>query len=333
MIKKPLQELFESMYHGKLSFEHFLNGKMSENYTVELPKSPGHRTICKPKKDLKAYHKFLNLFLFERLPINEEVVFSYRKGFGARDAVDVHKNAKYFFQTDIQSFFQSIDSTLVRAVIHSGVEFCAVSDIDKYMDRIIELVCIDDSLPIGFPASAPLSNAVLYQFDNRMEKICSELELTYSRYADDIIVSGQTKGTLLAMDCTVQSNLHAFSSKKFFINKKKTRHFQVGGKVKILGIMILPNGTISADTKKKKELEVLLHFYLTNKRKFDKMIADIKARSGKVRDRTEDAGQEILSGNINYVDSIDPTYTNKLRRKFGAATIDMLIHKGFNNKK
>jgi len=333
MTKQPLQTLFDAMYHGKLSFDDFLHSAMPQNYEVISSSYSGKRTIFKPKENLKAYHRFLNLFLFEDLPINERVVFSYRKGVGAVNAVEKHRHGRYFFQTDIRSFFHSIDSSLTKNVILTGADSCAISDIHQHIDRIIDLVCVDDSVPVGFPASAPLSNSVLFNFDNEMESICKSLELVYSRYADDIIISGQKQSNLVGMDDSVQEKLHTFASHKFSINRKKTRFFQVGGKIKILGMMILPNGTISPDTKKKRDIEVLLHFYLSDKDKFNQMILEMRVRARKDSEDLEDVGQDILSGNLNYVDSIDPEYTNKLRRKFGAATIDMLIHKGFSNKK
>lgn len=333
MTKQPLQELFDAMYHGKPSFDEFLHSSMQENYEVVSPGSTGRRKILKPKDSLKIYHKFLNLFLIEFLPINERVVFSYRKGFGAINAVEKHSHGRYFFQTDISSFFDSIDSSLTRSVILAGSDFCPISDIREYIDRVIDLVCVDDSVPVGFPVSAPLSNSVLFGFDNEIEVVCRNLDLTYSRYADDIIISGQQQESLLGIDDIIQEKLHSFASPKFNINRAKTKFFQVGSKIKILGMMILPNGKISPDTKKKRDLEVLLHFYITNRPRFNQMIVKMKSRPGKDIEVHEDEYPDILSGNLNYVDSIDPDYTNKLRRKFGAATIDMLIHKGFSNKK
>jgi RNA-directed DNA polymerase len=97
-------------------------------------------------------------------------------------------------------------------------------------------------------------------------------------------------------------------------------------------MMILPNGRVSPDTKKRQDLEVLLHFYLRNKAAFIEMIAKMKIRSGKNPEVSEEDCLDVLSGNLNYVDSIDPDYTDKLRRKFGAATIDMLIHRGLSKK-
>src|SRR5690606_30216020 len=80
MTKQPLQKLFDAMYHGKLSFHDFLQSPVEQNYEVARGSTPGSRTLFKPKENLKTYHRFLNLLLFELLPINERVVFSYRKG-------------------------------------------------------------------------------------------------------------------------------------------------------------------------------------------------------------------------------------------------------------
>lgn len=333
MTKQSLQALFDAMYHGKQSFDDFIHSSMQENYEVFLPGKVGKRTIFKPKENLKTYQRFLNLFLFEFLPINERVVFSYRKGLSAFNAVEKHRSGRYFFQTDIRSFFESIDSALVRKIILNGERFTPVSDVHEHVDRILELVCVNDSLPIGFPASAPLSNCVLLDFDNEIEKICGDINLVYSRYADDIIISGKERDVPPDMPDIVQSNLHKFASEKLFLNKGKTKFFQVGGKLKILGMLILPNGKISPDTKKKRELEVLLHFYLTDRTKFNQMVGEIKSRSGKKGERHEDEYSDVLSGNLNYVDSIDPDYTDKLRRKFGVATIDSLMYKELSGKK
>jgi RNA-directed DNA polymerase len=319
MTKKTLKSLFDAMYHGKFDFNDFLNAPMSEYYdALQLNSSKGRR-ILRPKPKLKVYHTFLNLFVFEQLPLNEKVVFSYRKGFNASNAVEVHAGSKYFYQTDIRSFFDSIDSELVRSTIIQGVSGSPVEDLEIHLDRIIQLVCVGETLPVGFPSSAPLSNAVLYRFDDSLEQYCSSLNVRYTRYADDIIISGASKDALVDLSAEIQARLDSFASPKLRLNPKKTKYFQVGNKVKILGMMILPNGKVTPDTKKKRELEVLLHFYLNDKEKFSSMVGG-----------EEQEGVDRLAGNLNYVDSIDPDYTNKLRRKFGATTIDILLHRGFS---
>lgn len=327
MTKKPLHELFDAMYHGKLAFNDFLTSPLAQNYEVVSEGGKGKRRILKPKNTFKEFHRFLNLFLIEFLPINERVVFSYRKGSGPLNAVEKHQNGRHFFQTDIVSFFGSIDQSLTRRTILEGVKYSPISDADKHIDRIIEMICIDDSLPIGFPASAPLSNCVLFHFDNAIEKYCEDHELVYSRYADDIIVSGQTSDYIYQLADVVARNLHNLASPKFNINRAKTRFFNVGNRVSLLGMMILPNGKVSPDTKKRQDLEVMLHYYSTNRDQFRSVM------NKKQPKLSEEDYEDFLSGHLNYVDSIDKDYTDKLRRKFGATTIDSLIHKGFARKK
>ncbi|BEV14109.1 reverse transcriptase family protein [Herbaspirillum sp. DW155] len=315
MTKQPLQKLFDAMYHGKYSFDDFLQSPVEKNYEILPPRESGGRKLFKPKENLKIYHRFLNLFLFEFLPVNERVVFSYRKGFSALNAVQSHTQSKYFFQTDIQSFFDSIDRALTKKTILSGEANCPISDLDIHIDRIVDLVCIDGSLPVGLPASAPLSNAVLLDFDNELERACLERELHYSRYADDIIISGQRHTDVQEIGHSVQEKLHQFVSKNFSIHEGKTRYFQVGGKIKILGMMILPNGKISIDSKKKKDLEVLLFFYLNDRERFKKIVEQAKRRTEFGKELSDDDYVAYLSGNINYVDSIDPDYTDTRVRR------------------
>jgi RNA-directed DNA polymerase len=198
---------------------------MLQNYEIINISTTEKRRIFKPRENLKLYHKFLNLFIFEYLPINERAVFSYRKGFGAFHAVEKHKHSRYFFQTDIKSFFESIDGSLTKKTILAGVDVCPVSDILEYIDRILEMVCIDDSLPVGFPASAPLSNSVLFEFDNEMERVCKGLDFVYSRYADDIIISGQRQDNISGLADCIQEKLHLFASPSLYIHRGKTRFF------------------------------------------------------------------------------------------------------------
>jgi RNA-directed DNA polymerase len=332
MTKKPLQELFEAMYHGKPDFQDFLTSAVADNYSIGT-EGEGGRRLLKPSAALKEYHRFLNLFIFEFLPVNVDVAFAYRKGVGAIDAVQKHRNSKYFFQTDIIDFFGSIDSSLAKRVLIEGAESLPVSDVLDHIDRIIQLVCVDGFLPVGFPASAPLSNCVLYDFDNALDNFCNGNGLVYSRYADDIILSGADLEAISGVEKVIQETLDRHASSALKLNAAKTRHFRVGGKLKILGLMILPNSKITPDTKKRREVEVLLFYYLRDLEKFRSMVEKIKPRILEKKDLSLEDYVDFLSGSLNYVDSIDPDYTDKLRKKFGSATIDVLIHKGYAQKK
>jgi RNA-directed DNA polymerase len=313
MNKKSLAQVFDAMYHGKYDFNDFVLGEISGNYeTIEIRK----RLIHKPNKKLKTYHSFLNLFLFEYLNINNEVVFSYRKGLNVYDAISKHAHNKHFFQTDFTDFFKSLHADLIKKVILSSCDLSPISDINLYINRIVNLVTVDGVIPMGFPTSPLISNACLFNFDNKLQSYCIEQGLIYTRYSDDIIISSDNREKLFGVDAVVESIMKDFFENKLHINISKSKFTHVGNKIKLLGMVILPNGKITVDKKLREDIEVLLHFYINDREKFlDKVDGDHKS------------GVERISGYLNYVNTIDPSYLDKLRKKYGTTIVDMFIHK------
>lgn len=312
MNRKPMQVLFEAMYHGKYDFMDFAEGDVASNFQVVDLKE---RRVYSPNKRLKAYHAFLNLFLFEYLKFNERVVFSYRKGVNAHDAVAKHSKSKSFFQTDICNFFTSLDSELIKKTIRESIDRSPISDASDFMDRIIDLVTIDDSLPMGFSTSPLISNACLFLFDNTLESACHERDLIYTRYSDDIIISSASKSELSDIDVLVATTLEACFDGKLRPNTVKSKFTRVGNKIKLLGMVILPNGKVTVDIKLKSKIEVLIYFYINDRKKF---IDTAGGNIGVAIDR--------VSGYLNYVNTVDKSYLDKLRKKFGATVVDTFLH-------
>jgi RNA-directed DNA polymerase len=313
MKKRPLKDLLDAMYQGKFEFGELDTGDISTLYET---KKYNDRELHIPNKKLKTFHSFLSFFLLDYLRTNKEVVFSYRKGVNAVDAVSKHAHSKYFFQTDITNFFNSIDSELVTSTIVNSADHCPISDLSNYITNIVKILTINDSVPVGFSTSPPLSNACLFNFDNDLQKYCLENLLTFSRYSDDIIISSLDKAPLLEAEKYVAQCLSEHTNNKLSINTTKSKHTQTGNKIKLLGMVILPNEKVSIDIKFKKDIEVKLHYYLTNKEKFIKI-------TGLDFDNTV----EKISGQLNYFNTVDPNYLDKLRKKYGATIVDMFLHK------
>ena len=312
MNKQPLKFLFEAMYHGKYDFHDFLTCDIRKDFDEF---KIDDRQIFNPNKKLKVYHNFLNLFLLEKLRTNTDVVFSYRKGVNVYQAVSKHAANKYFFQTDLLRFFPSIDVSLVRSTIIGSSDCTPIADILDHVERILELVTVNESLPVGFSTSPLISNACLFEFDNAFQKFCEEREFAYTRYSDDLIVSSKNKGDLVSIEEVLQTLLAEFFNGKIALNQGKTKFTHTGRKIKLLGMVILPNGKVTVDMSFKKHLEVLIHFYLKDRAKFLIMVdSDLKG------------GMEKLSGYLSYVNTVDNDYLNKLRMKYGATAVDMFLH-------
>ena len=313
MRSKTLAFLFDAIHRGKYEFEDFLHADLTPSRTpVEIKK----RTVYRPDKKLKAYLVFLNTFLFEHLELNDRVVYSYRKGVNPHEVAHVHASSRAFFQTDIENFFGSINYALIRKTIVSQINQVPISDLDIYIDRILDLTTINEALPVGFPTSPVISNVCLTPFDNDLENHCLSSDLVYTRYADDIVVSAKSRDALLGLESKLNELLaHHFSGRLNF-NKSKQKLTTIGRKTKIMGMVILPNGQVTIDMELKKKVEVLLHFYVRNRASFiDMFQGDF------------DAGVQKVSGYITYINTADKPYLEKLRRKFGAALIDSFLHR------
>jgi len=301
------------MYHGKYKFSDFAHEQVSANYEQFLIHG---RPIYKPNKKLKTFHAFLNLFVFQHLQQNEDVVFSYRKGTRVIDAVDRHAQSRHFFQSDFTNFFGSLKTPVIKDTILASVERAPISDLSSYIDRIIELVTAKNSMPIGFSTSPLISNGCLYHFDNQLQEYCLSKELIYTRYSDDIIISSFDKEPLQDIDKKVRDILDDLFSGDLLINEGKSKFSSRGQKIKLLGIVVHPDGNVSVDSALKREVEVLLYFYTTSRERFlDKLGDDPKS------------GIERLSGYLNYINAIDPEYLDKLRKKYGLTVVDMFFHR------
>ena len=313
MQPKPLRHLFDAMHHGKYEFDDFLHADVTSSYT---PINIRQRAVYRPDKKLKAYQVFLNIFVFEHLEVNERVVYSYRKGINPHEMAFPHARNRAFFQTDIENFFGSIDRRLIKATILCQKDKVPISDLDSHIDRILELTIINDALPIGFPTSPSISNVCLTRFDNDFEEYCLISDLVYTRYADDIVVSAKNRDALLGVEAKLNELLVQHFAEKLRQNKTKRKLTAIGRKTRILGMVILPNSQVTIDMKLKKKIEVLLHFYIRNRSKFLNM-----------SDGDIDAGIQKLSGYINYINSADRPYLEKLKRKFGATVVDSFLHR------
>lgn len=312
-MRKSLSNLLETIYHGKVTFDDFLNINVESHVTKIHSKK---RTIYKVSDKLKLLHSFLNLVVFEYLKVNKDVLYSYIKGRNVIDAVQAHSSGKYFYTTDLETFFGSISSDMVKDRILASAAEIPVSDVLQYADRIVELVTIDSTLPIGFSTSPSISNACLYEFDNRVQNRTSELEVTYTRYADDIIFSSHSKESLATAIQLIEPILQELFGDKIRINQSKNRTISVGKKVKILGVNILPNGKLTVDRKIKDRVETTLHYFKTNRAKYEELLSE-----------NDDSKLERISGSLNYIKTIDPNYLNKLRKKYGSTTVDMFLRK------
>lgn len=328
---KPLslEKAFNIAFFDKDSFQNFLS---FEPFRQTKFSTFDERLIAEPSSKLKEYHKFINEFVLSYLRVNKEVVFSYRKGSSTYDAVILHAKSKVFFNTDIKSFFPSITREYARSVLVNNLLNVPISDLNVHLDKILDYVIIDNSLPVGFPTSPALSNACLYEFDVAMQQYCVEKGYVFTRYSDDIIISSENDEDFDNINLIVADFLEVFGRGHFRLNPVKTKLIKKGNKIKLLGMVVLPSQKVSVDIKVKRKLEHLIHFYITDKDKFiDSILKDSKVKTSGLNDsEILEKGVNTVSGLLNHINTIDKTYLDKLKKKYGNTIVDMLFYKNVN---
>lgn len=169
-----------------------------------------------------------------RIPINKSAC-AYVADKSYLDFLEPHRNNYFFLRLDLKSFFSSISEELVRSSILEYFsksplfEGCEQSHADaifhiisyktpkdalniKYADKFI--------IPMGFPLSPNISNIVFRKTDILIERFCDRNDITYTRYADDMLFSARG---------VVNDELHRIlhsSSKKFEKNYLHSEDFE-----------------------------------------------------------------------------------------------------------
>lgn len=319
MTKRTLKQSFNTIFHSDNAFEDFC--KLDLDKEIETFTASG-KTIYKTSAKLKKYLQFIDRVILRYLAREIDVVHSFTKDKSTLTAVKAHSGNSHFFLTDIKSFYPNVKSEDVRRILNRDKSRIPVSDLECYIDKLVELMTINGSIPIGFPTSPQLSNSFLFEFDRSVRKFCEEQTLIYTRYADDIIISGKSFKELSTLKETIQNFLKNHASEQLILNDDKTHISHLGNKVKILGLNVLPNGKITIDAKHKKKLELLLHFYVSNPGKYKDFL----------KEEFKDS-ERSLFGMLHYVRSVDPSYLEKLQRKYGVYALRTLMEERWNDQR
>lgn len=276
------------------------------------------KTIYIPEPRLKKVQKRL-AELFSCILFQHYAVCSYSKRIGVKQCVSAHASGTGLLKTDIVNFFGHISKSEVTSYLK---HFVNISHIDIWkastsMDNvcrhayvslptvissvlgrvessyvlgdedvaaIADLVTHFDSLPIGAPTSPILSNVIPFKMDLRINNFAKCRNLTYTRYADDILVSSYysnefyQKYGLARRKNRHSGNLYKFlpiltdiiSYYGFTINKDKTSIVKDTGRKSAFGITVNNSNSKSktrVDRKKRRKIRAERHQLELHKRK------------------------------------------------------------------
>jgi retron-type reverse transcriptase len=185
----------------------------------------GSRTISAPEPGLKAIQRRIAKKILLPAPLHD-AANGYRRGRSIVSNACVHANRDFVFNVDIKDFFGTIRAKRVRALFTGlGVEQRTASFLTK-------LCTYQGVLPQGAPTSPLIANLVCRLLDERLSAYCASYGWTYTRYCDDITISGNG-------EFTAQEDVFAIiQSEGFSINTNKVRLATKRSRQMVTGLVV-----------------------------------------------------------------------------------------------
>ena len=282
---------------------------LSQSYHVfKIPKhSGGLRTISAPTGNLKllleSLYTTLTTNCFTVLP--HDCAYAYTKGRDAYQALQRHTTSEWFLKLDIKDFFPSCNKTLLMSKIPQVFPFNLIQVlIPEHFEKMIDYCLLNDQLPQGTNMSPMLTNTLMVEFDVKFSAFCDKHNLIYTRYADDMLISGQEKFNFIYIQNVAVAMLKELGY-NFTIKKEKTRFGSIKGSNWNLGLMLNKDHNITIGHRKKKIFKAMLHNFiqenlLTNEHPWS--IMDI----------------QHLAGLHSYYKRIEPEYIDYVIRQFNS---------------
>lgn len=160
----------------------------------EIPKGQETWEISAPRVGLKTIQKWLGTH-FQNFWPTHEAVYGFVPGQSHLAAAACHLGSEWVASIDIENFFPSTDVSKVR----SAVERLGYDD-DFSKEALVKLTCFDNALTQGAPSSPVISNIVLHDLDIQLAEFAASAGFVYTRYADDLVMSGRKGNPDTAVD-------------------------------------------------------------------------------------------------------------------------------------
>ncbi|MFC1510217.1 reverse transcriptase family protein [Candidatus Omnitrophota bacterium] len=246
-------------------------------------RSGGYREIDVPYPALLECQYWIYKNILSKIKLNY-----CAHGFAKKKSIvtnaKVHLNQSELLKIDLENFFPSISKNRVIAM------FCRLNYPPKVAFYLASICCFDGHLPQGAPTSPSISNILAIQLDRRIFAFSKKFNLKYSRYADDLAISGD-KLPVKFIDY-LTNIIHA---EGFKVNTSKTQLYNKKGKRILTGVSI---STDKLKIPKEYKRKLFQEIYYINKFGFHSHVIKKKIRNPYYINS--------IIGKLNYVLNVEP---------------------------
>lgn len=230
--------------------------------SFEIPKKNGEiRCINAPQEPLKHVQRLLAKRLMavqeENYLKSNAIVHGFTRKRGIITNGKSHRNKRFVLNIDLEDFFDSFHFGRVKGYFQKNQFFMLPEEVAAC---IANIACYNGKLPQGAPSSPVITNLICAILDRRLAAIAKKFRLTYTRYADDLTFSTNSKVFLEKKD-ELLSEIYAVIEKSGFkVNHYKTRISYRDSRQEVTGLVV--NNKISVKREYyKKTRSMLDHLY------------------------------------------------------------------------
>ena len=218
-----------------------------------IPKrSGGIRQIISPHLLLDTVQRWIGHNIlqcaFSDFP---EYVVGYAPNKSIKDHVTPHIKSDCLIKFDLKDFFPSITAESVCAI------FIELGYVRSVARTLAALLTVDQRLPQGASTSPIVSNIYMRSFDTTLADYCEGKEFIYTRYADDIVISGAS----ILPSCTSEIK-RIFLQHGLALNHSKTRVYKAPSQVRFVTGLILKEGEVRLPKAMRRRIRVQCHIFL-----------------------------------------------------------------------
>ncbi len=289
-----------------------------------IRKSNGQpRLLEAPKERLKSVQQIIAANILSKIPPHA-AAHAFVRGRSPLTSARLHAGRSMVMRIDLREFFPSINASRVAGIFRaagyprsvvalltglctnttwSGVAATASDSVDV-VGRVSEQLTpnFTPHLPQGAPTSPALANLVAYSLDCRLTGLSQKFGVTYTRYADDLIFSGNRAFCLAASRFRILA-LAIVLNEGFEIRQRKTLVMKSSQQQKVTGLVVNNRPTIARQDYDR------LKAILTNCQR--------TGPAQQNREKHPDFRSHLL-GKIAYFRSINPHRGAKLQAAFDA---------------
>ncbi len=301
-----LSHLSEVFFMDVISLRSFIYTapRRYKKYPIPKRNGDGNRIIAQPSKQIKSLQKYTINLLSDYLKVHH-AAHAYISGKSIKTNAAAHQRNTYILKMDFKDFFHSITPDLFLKVLISRVNENKITDEDSFLISNLFFWKLRGNSPlrlsIGAPTSPLISNTIMYDFDEEMTDYCHDLNIIYSRYADDLTFSSNEKDSLSTISTMVRRTLIKHFKRKIKINSEKTIFCSKAMNRNITGVVINNNNELSLGRKKKRMISSLVHKFSYSLLTQDEI--------------------NYLNGILSHAHYIEPKFIERLKLKYSEDVI------------